>query len=231
MHIPLQYMYLIGAIISLIPSAIVFIFRKDLRKEMIVMGVLFMICAVVVEYFFWTVDYWKPLTITKTRIGIEDFILGFANGSFIPVVYDVIFRQRHINSDKKIDIAPWEVVFLMAVMLCSLIFLIHTTSAVATVITLLFGTLIVVWQRKDLLFYALAAGILLTIVYIPIYLILEYVSPTFVDKTWLFTYLSNIRLLGIPIEDVLYYFSLAAFLGAFYLYWKREAVRVIRVVL
>ena len=42
----------------------------------------------------WTVDWWQPETVTGTRAGIEDAILGFTNGGLGAVLYEVVFKKR-----------------------------------------------------------------------------------------------------------------------------------------
>ena len=90
----LKYAYLLGTIIFLIIWLILYLHRKDLRKEMIVMSMLVAILGMFSEYLWWTHDWWRPQTITGTTIGIEDLLLGFTNGGIAAVLYEELFKKR-----------------------------------------------------------------------------------------------------------------------------------------
>lgn len=79
--------------------------------------------------------------------------------------------------------------------------------------------------RKDLIFDALLTGLCLVIVSTPVYLFMEYLSPNFFEKTWLWPNLTGIRFIGIPIEDLVFYFLTGFCVAPFYLYWKNEKLR------
>lgn len=100
--IPQQYAYLVGTLLFFIPWTILFFHRKDLRKEMLVMGGIGAVGMLVTQYF-WTVDWWRPLTITNTRIGIEDALLGFNNAGIAAVLYEELFRKRFYKRTKTHD--------------------------------------------------------------------------------------------------------------------------------
>jgi len=68
------YSYLVADIALILIWLALFLWRKDVRNVMVFLSVLFGIAGVVVEYIY-TIDWWRPLTITHTRIGIEDLVL------------------------------------------------------------------------------------------------------------------------------------------------------------
>lgn len=223
--IPIQYTYLVGSIISLVPLFFIFLFRKDLVREVVIMGVGFMILAVPAEYYLWTVDYWKPYTVTGTRIGIEDFILGFANGGFLAVIYEFFLRKKHrLSSEKKNTTRAFIITVAMVGTISILFWGFHINSSIATPVGMLMPLILILVLRKDLITYSLISGAIATIFVIPIYVALEYLTPGFTEKTWLFSLLTNIRVLGIPIEDIVYYYLLAALLGPLYLFWQNEYI-------
>ena len=75
--IPIKYAYLVGTIVFFIPWLILFLMRKDLRREMLIGSVSIAIVSFLTSLFLFTVDWWHPETITGTRVGIEDLLLGF----------------------------------------------------------------------------------------------------------------------------------------------------------
>mgnify|MGYP001603403606 CR=1 FL=1 len=73
------YTYIIGSIVSIIIWLALFTIRKDTRKEMIIISIIFGIGGIFSELVY-IQDWWRPLTITRTPIGLEDFLFGFAMG-------------------------------------------------------------------------------------------------------------------------------------------------------
>jgi len=88
-----QYTYLFWTAIFLIIWGTFFIKRKDLRKEMLVISFLFGLGGLISELTH-IQDWWQPLTITNTSIGIEDFLIGFAIGGIASVIYNFIFNKK-----------------------------------------------------------------------------------------------------------------------------------------
>ncbi len=74
-----QPLYYVVSLIFFILWLALYFWRKDIRKEMIIISAFFGIGGVLSELVN-TVDWWKPLTITNTLIGIEDFLIGFFIG-------------------------------------------------------------------------------------------------------------------------------------------------------
>jgi hypothetical protein len=217
--IPLKYAYLVGDLIFFIPWAILFWHRKDLRKEMLVMG-LFAAVASFTTAYFWTTDWWRPQTITGTRIGIEDFILGISIGGVAAVLYEEIFRKKLYRRNPQ---THSESIFLL-LLLTSLFFLIlfwglHFTSFFACVFAFLAISAVLIFLRRDLFICAIINGFLMTTIVLPVYYFLMIFSPGFVEKTYLFKTLSGIRITGIPIEELIFFFLFGCVTVLIYEYW------------
>ncbi len=88
-----QYTYIIGNLILLAIWAFFFIRRKDTRKEMLTISLIFGFVGPLAEAIY-IKDWWQPLTITGTRIGIEDFLFGFLIGGIISIIYEHLFQKR-----------------------------------------------------------------------------------------------------------------------------------------
>lgn len=74
-----RYSYLLLGLLFLIIWIVLYVWRKNVRQEMIVLSLIFGIVGLFVEIAY-LVDWWTPYTITYTRIGIEDFLFGSAVG-------------------------------------------------------------------------------------------------------------------------------------------------------
>ena len=63
-----QYTYLLMGVIFAVLWAILFIWRKDTRKEMLLMSGIFGFAGPIADLLY-TIDWWNPLTLSGTRIG------------------------------------------------------------------------------------------------------------------------------------------------------------------
>lgn len=91
--IPLKYAYLTGSLYFLAIWFLLFQKWPNRRKHMLVVGVVFLWIGIFAEYFWWTRDWWRPMTITGTRIGIEDFIMSFTHSAIAILVYKYFFNK------------------------------------------------------------------------------------------------------------------------------------------
>jgi len=226
MSLPFQYAYLLGAIFSFLLWIAFYIYRKDLRKEMIIMGLLIAIAGIISQYLWWTIDWWKPQTITNTRIGIEDILLGFSNGGVAAVLYEVLFRKNEYKFLSKPHTKETLISAFFLFLITALFFnFLHFHSFIGTAISyLLVGTFFVL-RRQDLFFESVITGICLMIGSIPIYLLLNFLSPNFLSHLYYWGNLSGLALDDIPIEDLVYYFLAGFLVAPFYLYWKGLKLR------
>lgn len=219
-----QYSYLIGTIIMLIIWFILFFWRKDTRKEMIFISIIFLIAGFMeIPY---TKDWWKPLTITNTIPGIESFLFCFSFAGIVAVLYTHIFRKRimfkklkkHKKNLKNIN-------FLTLLLITGLLFvggfyLLKLNTLQATIISLITGTLYLWSKRKDFITNSIITGILTIFIMFPVFWIVESITPGVVQEFWLFQNLPNIVILKMPIDDLIFYFLAGLFIGPLYEYWQ-----------
>lgn len=220
-----RYAYLLFSAALLLPWAFVFIFRKDLRRQMLFMSFGTAVAGVALEYLVWTADWWRPLTITETRIGIEDVILGVTNGGLGAVVYEIVFgkRTRALRKDsivkrffKKKRWLLW-VPLLASVIVGSTIFwVLGWHSFWATVLSCLIGAGLMVLLRSDLLTGAVFGGLSMVLVALPAYKLFASFFPGITGQFWLLDSLSGFLVWGIPIEDLGFYFAAGAFIAPLY---------------
>jgi len=215
-----KFAYLYGALIFFVPWLILFLWRKDVRKEMLIMGFLFSIAAPMGGYLWYTIDWWHPETITNTKVGIEDALLGFSNGGIIAVVYEELFRKKLKDRKELLDkktIVKFTSITLLTFLVMGFSFsILGLHSFYANVIGLLIPSLIILYKRKDLIKNAIITGFLTVILSIPIYLILEFIFPGVIIHSWYIENLSGILFLGIPIEDLIWYFFAGVWGGPLY---------------
>ena len=221
--IPNKYGFLLGVLVMSIPWFMCFFLRKDLRKEMIIMSILIGFGSVITGYLWWTVDWWRPETITGTVVGIEDFILGFVNGGVASVIYEVVSREKQ---DVKKNLAKFPQTASFA-LLCAFIISFGTwwlglTTFIASSAGMIISLILLLMFRSDLLINSLFSGLLMVIVSIPTYYIIEQLSPGWVQNTFLYDYLSGIHVFSAPLEDVVFYLLFGMWVGPAYELWKGE---------
>ncbi len=194
---------------------------------MIIMSILFAIFGVFAEYW-WTQDWWKPQNITGTIIGLEDLLLGFSIGGISAVLYEELFKKRiykYKSGNHNLGIAS-------LMMLCFLSFLfifyvLNLNSFIATTIIQIIIGIILVILRRDLMYDALLTGLSLCAVSIVVFILLEYLSPNFVENAWNWSYLTGTRFMAAPIEDLIFFFLSGFCIAPFYLFWRNEKLRKI----
>ena len=217
------YAYLIGTIVFFVPWVIFFYLRKDLRREMLLTSIAIAFGSVFTAYYWWTKDWWHPETITGTSVGIEDFLLGFSNGGIGAVAYEVFFKKREYKiKDNSSQVEGLAITLLTFSLLSFLFWGFELSSFIASSIAQLAGILLMFYYRRDLLWNGLFSGVLMVLISIPAYLIPEWLSPGTRENSWHYELLSNIRVLGIPIEDLIFYFIFGMWIGPLYeLYYSK----------
>jgi hypothetical protein len=224
-----KYAYLIGVGIFFVPWLFFFFTRKDLRREMLLMSLLVGLGTVFTEYYWWTIDWWHPETITGTRVGIEDFLLGIANGGVAAVVYSYFFKKSHYKIPTDSNKSQALSVGLLTFAVLSFGFWgLRLTSFYACVGAMILGSILLFYFRKDLLLNGIYSGLIMLLLSFPPYLIGEALSPGFLDNSWHYSMLTNLRFLGIPIEDLIFYFLFGIWVGPLYelMFAKKQRKRV-----
>lgn len=197
-----------------------------MRKEMLTMSIILSIGGVIAEYLWWTRDWWRPITVTGTRVGIEDFLLGFTNGGIAAVIYEVIYKKRLYGKIKPVAfMGSPALIFLVFTLISIFYWVFELTSFWATSIALFSVGIMIVLMRIDLLKNAIISGILVSVLFLPFYWLAEYLSPGVIEKSWMLERLSGIRVTGVPIEDIVFYFLVGFAIGPAYEFCRRFWLR------
>lgn len=227
MFTPFDYAYVLAIIPLCLVWLLFFIFRPDLRREMVVMSVGIGILSVVTAYYWWTIDWWHPPTLTGTRVGLEDFVLGFAAGGIMAVAYEVLFAKRHYRMRRQCLHCPGqETLLLLLAFLTSWLFWgVGVTSFWASTIAMLVTASVLFYFRRDLFINGVLSGVLMTLISLPSYAVIMLVAPTWISEVYHFEALSGLMPLGIPIEEYWFWFFSGLVFGPFYEYWQGERTR------
>src|SRR3989339_609871 len=203
-----QYSYLIGDLVLLVFWSILFYLRKDVRKEMLAISLIFGIIGIFTGFIYF-LDWWHPQTITNTTISLEDFLFGFVIAGIASVIDITLFRKKLKFKKLKQKLKSNKILLLVFVF------------AIIFFLILIFF----IWfKRKDLILNSLISGILLVIISVPAYLIPEFITPGWIQASWYFENLSGITFFKVPIEDFIWIFLTGAFIGPLYEFYKEAKV-------
>lgn len=223
-----QYSYFIGVIPLIIVWAILFIIRKDTRKIMLLMSTIFGSIGVIAE-FIYIIDWWHPLTITNTLIGIEDFIFAFTTSGIASVIYLVFFKKKlseKIQSNNIKSIRHFSTIILVLFgWLFISFFIFGLNSFYSTMIAATVPILYIWYKRKDLIIVSLYSGLLLALISFLAFLLPEMVTPGWIANTWFLENLSGIIILKAPLEDLIWFFFAGLLIGP--LYEFSEEIKII----
>jgi len=202
-----QHAYLLGDIFFLLVWLILFLLRRDTRKEMFIMSLLVAPMGPISEFFYLR-DYWRPELFNSWPIGIEDLLFAFSIGGIAAVIYEEFFGKKY----EKKDLAShpkWmfaATLFGIAWMFVGNILLGYNSIYVSTLGFLIIGVSFVLF-RHDLLKNALFSGLLVSGLMFIFYLIFGTLFGGIIQKWWLLENISGILILGVPLEELMWGFG------------------------
>lgn len=198
---------------------IIYMWRKDLRKEMLWGGVLGLPFGL--SNFLWVPEYWDPPVLFNLvhRIGfsIEDLLFAFIAASTAAVAYEIVTRRTvyKIKSDKRNHYAPY-ILVIVSFLLLELIS--PTTTVYNMTITIAIGAVAMGIKRPKLIPQMLIGSVTFNTFYIVLFAIWAKIPAyqNYFDTIYNAENLIGIRVLGIPIEEVMFGFAVGAAWSVFY---------------
>lgn len=217
--LPYKYTYLLGALLFFPYWFYLFFKLKQYRQRLLVISFLYAVLGLVFS-FVYTADWWRPETFFGYRIGVEDFLLGFSNAGIAAFWYLLFFK---IKTEKQANWRRLAVpLFSTATITITLFQVFAWNSFYANSVGILTVIIYILSKRRDLFVISLASGFLMVLASLPIYLIMIFVSPGWIEHTWMLEKLSGKFLLGIPVEDYVWYFLVGAMISILYPFYSGE---------
>lgn len=206
--------YLVWTIFFLLIWLYLFFKRRDLRTEMLFISTLFGIGGILSQQTH-IKDWWRPLTITGTPIGVEDFFIGFAIGGIASVLYAFVYNKTFYDPPKRISLKrSYVFLFGFALLFLGMFYLAGVSSFYAVVTAYSAGILFMLLFRPDLIKMSVISGLLMVLLGSATYYFLFLAYPNYIREFW---YLPEswyaILILGVPIGEYLWYFLTGAFIG------------------
>ena len=206
--VPFEYAYLTGTLPLFAVWLLFFFLRRDTRKEMLMASVLIGVMSVMTASVWWTVDWWHPATITGTKIGFEDFLVGFASGGIMAVAYEIVFKKRLARTRAACLHCPsaTTLLLLLALLTSWLFWGVGLTSFWASTIAMVVVSAALFSFRKDLFINGVLSGIAMVTVSLFSYAVFILFSPGWISATYHFETLSGFLAFGIPAEEFIFWF-------------------------
>lgn len=198
-----------------------------MRGEMVLATILFGLAGPAADILY-TKDWWHPLTVMNTNIGIEAFLVGGMIGGIASVIYDAISKSRLVVCKKSGDAYFVGSLLVMLGVALALFFgsfyLLNLNSFHATIVALLIPTLFIYIRRPYLIRTSIWSSAYLLLVAIVVYTALEFLTPGWIDAFWVFKNVPPITVFNVPLDDIAFYLLAGAFIGPLYEFCRYEAL-------
>lgn len=214
-----HYAYLVACLGYFFIWLLLFLRRKDLRKEMLLMSLL--VAPFGFTQYFYMRDYWHPAYAFGTILnlaGIEDIIWCFFVGGIVVVIYEEIFKAKYSTRQMK-GHPYWMIGFVIAAVILLYIgnIILKFNSMYVSVFIMMLAGILILLFRHDLLKHAFFSGIFMGVMMLLFYvLFFDVIFSHIIEKWWLLKNVSGILILGVPIEEIMFGFSYGFVAGPAY---------------
>ena len=230
----MQYAWLIWSIFLLAIWAIVYLTlkTKESKKEMLTVSLWTSIMGLTEPLF--VPEYWNPPSLfnlaEKTGFDIESIIFAFGIGGLAVVLYEYTsFKKvKHTKISQKEKMSPRHRFHILALLAAPSIFalLLFATKLnpiYSTIIALTGGGIASWYCRPDLKKKMIIGAFIFSGIYFLFFLTLIAVYPDYVSLVWNMESISNILILGVPIEEIAFAWSFGFMWASTYehIYWKK----------
>lgn len=219
----MSYSFLVLSLLFLIPGALILVLRRDLRRMLLVMGVLSLPFAAT-EFLFYP-TYWEPPMLFDLveiiGFGIEDVLFVVGLGWLTAGIYPALTRRRVVGAlpvFRRTALLRLLVIFAVVAAAVAATAAAGVATIYAAPLIMVAVTLWILRCREDLLLPALAGAVLTTLVYAVLSWLLLLLIPGVFELDWNTEEFSNIFVLGIPLEELLYGASAGLAGSVFYPY-------------
>lgn len=231
-----QYFYFCWSLIFLTIWLILFLHRKDLREDMLFIGFFFGLGGMISQITHLQ-DWWRPLTLTGTPIGIEDFIIGFSIGGIASVIYVELYHLKFKSERSSLRMKSRKhyfmgdiFLFTFALVFLGMFYIAHLSSFYSVIVAYLSGIIVMAFYRKDLMIDSFVSGIIMLFLGSAIYYFLFLLYPEYILKFWYLRESWYTQLiLGIPLGEYIWFFLTGAFIGPLYEFVRNKKLLTIKI--
>jgi Lycopene cyclase len=217
-----QFAYLVGALLFDSAWLACYLVGKRYRPQ-IIWGTA-MTTPLALTSFLFVPQYWTPPSLfdldARFRVGIEDFLWAGAVGGIASVVGELFLKERlaaRRKERRKKHYAPF--IVMLAVFLI-LHFLYPNKNIYSTAMAFAVCAVVVAFLRGDLIPTMLMGAAVFTILYFLLFVYFLALYPDFIERYYNLSNISGIRLLRVPIEELMFAASGGAVWSVAYEYFQ-----------
>lgn len=201
----------------------VFLFYRKARRRMLWASLLTMPFGLTEPLF--VPEYWNPPSLfdlaRRTGFDIESLLFCFAIGGLGIVLYDLIFKVEHEKmgwSEKHHRRHRYHFWAVVSPLMFFSLFVILTdwNPIYSASLSMFLGGIAALLCRPDLKKKIWVGGIIFLVFYFVYFFLLDSFSPGYVDRVWTLSAISGIRVLGIPLEELLFAFTFGMLWSSYY---------------
>lgn len=226
----IQYVWFVWSLIILGVWGIIYMGRPDYRRVMLKMSLITMPFGLTEPLF--VPEYWDPPSLfnlaEKTGFDIESLIFSFAIGGIGAVLYHLVQRRNLIeipvSERKHARHRLHRFILLVSVLVFALLaFFTSLNHIYCGIIALFTGALATLYCRPDLKGKIWIGGLLFTLMYFIYFGSILPFYPNYVEQYWNLDALSQVLILGVPLEELLFAFSFGMLWSSLYehIYWQK----------
>lgn len=198
--------YLVGALLFDAAWLACYLIGKSYRPQ-IIWGTV-VTTPLALTSFLFVPQYWTPPSLfdldAHIRVGIEDFLWAGAVGGIASVVGEIVLKERlaaRRKEHRKKHYAPFIVMLVVFLILWRLY---PGKNIYSTAVAFAVCAIVVAFLRRDLIPTMLVGATLFTILYFLLFVYFLALYPDFIGRYYNLQNISGIRLLGVPIEELMF---------------------------
>lgn len=216
-------LYFLLGLCSLAPGIVAFWLRRDLRPNVLSVGIFGLVWGPISEYWF-SKDYWHPPSIIG-HPWLEDAIYGAGISITGSVIYKLLLRQTHRRDPTaktgRLLLVEFPLVYVLAMTVFQSC--LHVNSIIVSVGVYVVLTVLILVRRPDLVKASVTSALILGLLALAGYAVgLDWLvnGRDFLEQTWLLygEPLGKTVLGQVPLTEVLWYTGWGLLLGAGYEY-------------
>lgn len=228
----MQYIWLIWSLILIVIWLIIYasLGSSGAKKEMLYVSLWTSLLGLTEPLF--VPEYWSPPSLfdlaVRTGFDIESIIFSFGIGGIAVVLYERIWRNRHLSMSVKEHNLPHHKFHIWTLLsapvaLVALLFLTDLNPLHSAIIAMLIGGFATWYCRPDLKKKMVLSAFLFLALYFVYFLTLIAMSSGYVERVWNLDAISGILIVGIPIEELLFALSFGFIWSSIYehLTWRK----------
>ena len=208
---------------------VIFLVRPFVRREMFWVSLFTMPIGLTEPLF--VPAYWNPPSLfdlaAKTGFDVESLIFSFSIGGIVAVLYEAIFKVKHLRMTEKEMYSRRHRFHRLAIISPALVFVplyvfAQMNPIYSVSIAMFVGGIATLLCRPDLKRKIAAGGLLFTVLYFLFFLSINLFLPSFINA-WNFSAISGILIVGVPLEEMMFAFTFGMMWSSIYehILWYR----------